>query len=44
LRSIVETIMIDAMYEIPSSHKKNFEVTKAYAQEKLEIANFDVLK
>lgn len=34
LRSICEAIMIDAMYEIPSSDRKTFRVTKAYAQSK----------
>lgn len=32
LRSIVETIMMDAMFEIPSSEEKSFEVTKSYAE------------
>ncbi len=41
LRSIVESIMIDAMYEIPSSDVKQFEVTKDYAIGKLQAANFD---
>lgn len=41
LRSIVESIMIDAMYEIPSSDVTQFEVTKEYAVEKLQAANFD---
>lgn len=41
LRSIVETIMIDAMYEIPSTNKRKFEVTAEYALEKLEKANFE---
>ncbi|MCC8114564.1 MAG: ATP-dependent Clp protease ATP-binding subunit ClpX [Bacteroidales bacterium] len=41
LRSIVETIMIDAMYEIPSTPSKKFEVTVDYAREKLEEANFE---
>ena len=36
LRSIVETIMMDAMFEIPSSQKKTFEVTKAYAEAQME--------
>lgn len=36
LRSIVESIMMDAMYEIPSSNEKKFVVTKDYA-----IAQFD---
>ncbi len=41
LRSIVETIMIDAMFEIPSSKKKTFTVTADYARQKLEAAHFD---
>ena len=36
LRSIVESIMRDAMFELPSSKKKEFEVTKDYAAEQLE--------
>lgn len=44
LRSIFETIMIDAMYEIPSTKKKKFSVSKEYAAEKLEKANFEVVK
>ena len=39
LRSIVETIMMDAMYEIPSSNKKKLTITQKYAAEKLEKAN-----
>ncbi|HRS67363.1 MAG TPA: ATP-dependent Clp protease ATP-binding subunit ClpX [Paludibacteraceae bacterium] len=35
LRSIAETIMMDAMYEIPSSEVKELHVTLEYAQEKL---------
>ena len=35
LRSICEAIMVDAMYEAPSSGKKSFRVTLDYAQEKL---------
>ncbi len=44
LRSIVESIMIDAMYEIPSTDEKTFEVTRDYALEKLVAANFEVNK
>lgn len=44
LRSIVETIMIDAMYEIPSSGKAEFTVTKKYALEQLQKANFEIVK
>ncbi len=36
LRSIVENIMMDAMFEIPSKKVKSFEVTKEYAQEQLD--------
>ena len=36
LRSIVENIMMDAMFEIPSKKVKSFEVTRAYAQEQLD--------
>ncbi len=36
LRSIVESIMIEAMYESPSSSDKTFEVTRAYAEAQLE--------
>ena len=41
LRSIVESIMIDAMYDIPSTNITEFEVTRQYAVEKLQAANFD---
>lgn len=41
LRSIVETIMIDPMYEIPSTDTKHFEVTRDYALRKLIEANFE---
>lgn len=36
LRSIVESVMTDAMYELPGSGKKKFEVTKEYAAQQLE--------
>ena len=36
LRSIVENIMMDAMFEIPSKRTKSFEVTVAYAEEQLK--------
>ena len=35
LRSICEQIMNDAMYDAPSSKKKSFHLTAAYAREKL---------
>ena len=36
LRSIVETVMTDAMFECPGKRMKKFEVTKEYAAEQLE--------
>lgn len=42
LRSIVEAILIDAMFEMPSKRKKSFEVTKEYAENQLNKANIDV--
>ncbi|MDE7396117.1 MAG: ATP-dependent Clp protease ATP-binding subunit ClpX, partial [Muribaculum sp.] len=42
LRTIVETVMIDAMYEIPSSGKKKFTVTRDYALEKIRNAYFEI--
>ena len=44
LRSIVETIMIDAMYEIPSSGKKSYEVTLDYAKAQLDKADGTVFE
>lgn len=38
LRSIVESIMIDAMFEIPSKRQKSFKVTLDYAQSQLDKA------
>ena len=39
LRSIVETIMNDAMFEMPSKRRKEFTVTKEYAEMQLQQAN-----
>lgn len=44
LRSITETIMMDAMYDIPSSKKKKFVVNREYAAERLDKANFGLFK
>ncbi|MDE6716091.1 MAG: ATP-dependent Clp protease ATP-binding subunit ClpX [Muribaculaceae bacterium] len=38
LRSITETIMVDAMYELPGSGKKTFKLTPEYAEEKLNAS------
>lgn len=43
LRSLTETVMIDAMYEAPSLSKKKFVVKYDYAKEKLDKANFDAM-
>ena len=44
LRSIVETIMVDAMYEIPGSKKKKFKVDAAYVRDQLEKAHFESIQ
>ncbi len=44
LRSICEAIIIDAMYELPSSGEKEIRVNLSYAKEKLEKANLKRLK
>lgn len=36
LRSIVEAVMMDAMFEVPSKRVKNFDVTLTYAKEQLD--------
>ncbi len=36
LRSIVEAMMMDAMFNVPSQRKKSFEVTLDYAKEQIE--------
>ncbi len=41
LRSIVESIMVDAMYELPSTEIKEFTVTRDFAREKIEQAHFE---
>ena len=46
LRGLMETVMMDVMFDLPSSksRKKSFEVTKEYAQERIEKADFYQLK
>jgi ATP-dependent Clp protease ATP-binding subunit ClpX len=41
LRSIVESIMMDAMFEAPSQKVKKFEVTREYAQEQLDKSHLE---
>ena len=44
LRSIVEAIMMDVMYELPSTKKKTYNVTLDYAKSQLEKANISRLQ
>ncbi|MFV0522309.1 MAG: ATP-dependent Clp protease ATP-binding subunit ClpX [Mangrovibacterium sp.] len=37
LRSICESIMIDAMFDTPSENKKTLKITRAYAEEKFNL-------
>ena len=43
LRSIVESIMMDAMFEVPSKKIKTFEVTRDYAAKQLEKSHMSAL-
>lgn len=44
LRSIVETVMVDAMFEAPSLGIKELSVDRDYVDEKLSKAHFDKMK
>ena len=44
LRSIVETIMMDTMFEIPSQKTDRLVVTLAYAKEQMGKANLSRLQ
>jgi ATP-dependent Clp protease ATP-binding subunit ClpX len=44
LRGICEAIMMDAMYEIPSSKEKDFKVTLQYAKDKFSHSKLSQLK
>ena len=44
LRSICESILTDAMYELPSQKVKTFTVTLEYAQRKFSISKLSMLK
>ena len=44
LRSICETIMMDAMFKVPGTSKKKLTITLKYAKEKLEGVNLRKLK
>ena len=44
LRSIVEAIMMDVMFEIPSKHTEKFHVTLDFAKSQIAKTNMNVLK
>ena len=44
LRSICEAILIDAMFELPSSDDKHITITRDYAEDKLSNATISKLK
>lgn len=41
LRSIVETVMMNAMFDLPTKRPKEFVVTAQFADEQLKAAHFD---
>lgn len=44
LRSICESMLTDAMFELPSSNKKEFKLTSAYAKQKFDQSKMNALK
>ena len=44
LRSIVESIMMDAMFEAPSKRIKQFNVDVEYARKQIDKAHFEKLE
>ena len=44
LRSLIETIMMNPMYDVPSSDVKEYTVTLDFARQQVENANMGVLK
>ncbi|RXE74435.1 ATP-dependent Clp protease ATP-binding subunit ClpX [Muribaculaceae bacterium Isolate-013 (NCI)] len=42
LRAIVETVMIDAMFDIPSTADKEFDVTADYVRAKLQQSHYEL--
>jgi len=44
LRSICESILTDAMFELPSQEQKHFHVTEEYARSKFEKSKMNMLK
>ena len=44
LRSIVEAVMMDTMFELPSKDVKEYKVTAQYAQQQLDKAKLNKLE
>ena len=44
LRSICEAIMMDSMYEMPSTERKTLKITEEYARKKVEHTNSSKFK
>ena len=44
LRSICESILTDAMYELPSQKVKTFTLTIDYAERKFKVSKLSMLK
>jgi ATP-dependent Clp protease ATP-binding subunit ClpX len=44
LRSICEAILTDAMFELPTSGKKSFKLTRQYAENQFAKSKFTLLK
>ncbi|MGL4494084.1 MAG: ATP-dependent Clp protease ATP-binding subunit ClpX, partial [Tannerellaceae bacterium] len=44
LRSIVETIMMDDMFSMPSTEENELHITKEYAQKQLDKADLNSLQ
>jgi ATP-dependent Clp protease ATP-binding subunit ClpX len=44
LRSICESILTDAMFELPSSNEKTFNLTLEYARQKFDKSKMSILK
>ena len=44
LRSICESMLTDAMFELPSSNKKEFKLTATYAKQKFDQSKMNALK
>jgi ATP-dependent Clp protease ATP-binding subunit ClpX len=44
LRSIAESVLTDAMFELPSSNETSFTLTRDYANRKFEKSKIGIVK